>query len=321
MAVYFNDLDHVVYFTLCYSDYFNFPLTKKEIYDRLPKVWDWLFLTGQKLKTNKLKIIWAKEDIEKSLLNLERAQKIEKKQNNDDVYYCLKNCQQVVIQRLEKQKIAKQRQTAIYEASNWLEKFPTIKAVALTGASAVNNAELNDDLDFCVVVKKNTLWISRFFVILLAKILSKQPQIDAQAKRNNKQAWCFNLWLDEDKLNIVNRGINIYQVFELKQMRWLVDKANIKEKILLANLQLGELINIQPKKILIYKINNNVFNYYLWPINYFFYFIQAIYRFFLFGKENYSTSLYQAHFNDLTRQTHIFQKIKRKMKINDFSDF
>jgi hypothetical protein len=31
----------------------------------LPKVWDWLFLTGQRLKTNKLKIIWAKEDIEK----------------------------------------------------------------------------------------------------------------------------------------------------------------------------------------------------------------------------------------------------------------
>jgi hypothetical protein len=53
----------------------------------------------------------------------------------------LKILRQVVFQRLKKQKIAKQRQVAIYEACNWLEKFPTIKAVALNGASAVNNAD------------------------------------------------------------------------------------------------------------------------------------------------------------------------------------
>lgn len=321
MSVYFNDLDHAIFFTLCYSDYFKFPLTKTEIFNRLPKVWDWLFLTGQKLKTNKLLINNSKNNFDKSMLKLEKAQIIFKIQEQDVIYYYLKNRQQLIIKRKNLEKIAKKRQTVINDASNWLKIIPSIKAVALTGSSALKNAVFYDDLDFCVITSKNALWITRFFVILLAKVLAKQPQIDAQANINNRQAWCFNLWLDESGLNIVNRGLSIYQAYELMQMDWLFDKDHLKIKMLRNNIQFAELINLKIKNDFVLKMNKSIIYYLLWPINYLFYFLQSIYRYVLFGRENYLLSPNQAHFNDLKRQLHIFKKVKRTMQVHDFSDF
>ncbi len=320
MSVYFNDLDHAIFFTLSYSDCFNFPLTKTEINRRLPQVWDWPFLTGQKLKTSKLVLIKSATDIDNSLKKLEKKQKISKLTRDNVIYYFLKGRRRLVKLRLSKAKASQKRQLAINQASHWLERFPTIKAVFLTGSSALDNASLNDDLDFCLIVKKNTLWISRFFVILLAKILGKQPQIDSPVKNNNKRAWCFNLWLDESSLNIVKRGFSIYQAYELVQMRCLFDKDHVAEKILIDNKQLAELLDLDLKNKPTASIKNKISAYCLWPINYLFYLFQRIYRYLLFAKENYFLNLYQAHFNESHRQEKVFKKIEKKMKVNVFSD-
>lgn len=321
MAVYFNDLDHAVFFTLAYSDYFNFPLKKEEIYQRLPKVWDWNFLIGAKLKTTKLAINKNPEKLAKSLEKLEKKQKIAKLPAKDDCfYYFLKNRQELVKLRLNKEKSANKRRATIQQVHKFLALFPSIQALALTGSSAMNNADLNDDLDFCIIVKKNTLWITRFWVILAAKVLGKQPQIDAQAKNENKQAWCFNLWLDESSLNIVKRGFSIYQAYELIQMNYLFDKASIKKKLLSQNWQFSELLNIDVKNNHLSAVKNNLIDDFLWLINYFFFFMQKIYRTLAFGKEDFSLNLYQAHFNQIDRQNMIFKSIKKKLQINAFTD-
>jgi len=320
VSVYFSDLDHAIFFTLCYSDYFNFPLNKEEIYQRLPKVWDWPFLTGSKLKSNKLNFEINKSNFERSLEKLEKTQKIKQLVKDKKIYYFLNGRQNLVKLRISKEKIAKKRQPTINQTSNWLQRFSTIKAIALTGSSSLNNASLNDDFDFCLIVRKNTLWISRFFVILLAKVLGKQPQIDAQAKNDNKQAWCFNLWLDESSLNIVNRGFSIYQAYELIQMRWLVDKGGFKEKILAQNQQLTDLINIDNSKQTSINSQNTTVDYLLWPINLILYFFQKVYRFFVFGKEDFFLNKHQAHFNEYGRQKSIFREVKKKMRANAFSD-
>lgn len=321
VAVYFNDLDHAVFFTLAYSDYFNFPLKKEEIYQRLPKVWDWNLLIGAKLTSDKLLIDRNPKKITESLEKLEKKQKIAKLKVENNYYYFLKNRQKLVKLRLNKKIAANKRRDAIQRASNFLTRFPTIKALALTGSSALDNAAFNDDLDFCIIVQKNTLWISRFFVILFAKVLRKQPQIDAQAKNQNKQAWCFNLWLDESSLNIIKRGFSIYQAYELIQMKYLFDKASIKNKLLIKNQQFCELINIDINKNYLFDNKNTLTDYFLWPINYFFYFMQKLYRLLFFGKEDFFLNLHQAHFNQRDRQKKIFKSIKKKLQINAFTDF
>lgn len=321
MSVYLSDLDHALFFTLSYSDYFNFPLTKEEIFQRLPKVWDWPFLTGQKFTTDKLPIDKSKTQVEKSLKKLADMQIIEKIRKKETLYYFIKGREKIVSLRMNKMKIATKRQPAIDGAASWLKRFPTIKAVALTGSSALNNAALDDDLDFCIISKKNTLWFSRFFLILLAKLLNKQPQIDSQAKVNNKQAWCFNLWLDESFLNIAKRGISVYQAYELKQMIWLIDKENIHKSIVSNNRQLYELLDLNIDQNLKLTSNNELINYFFWPINFFFYYLQIFYRYLFFGKESYLLTFKQAHFNEFNRQEEIFQAIKKKMRVNAFLDF
>lgn len=319
MAVNYNDLDHALFFTLSYSDNFVFPLKEEEIKDRLPKVWDWNFLTASSDSTKKAPI--NKNDLTKSLEKLESNQIIKKLKTNNSAYYFLKNRQHLVQLRLNKIDVAKKRQLAIKEACQWLKRFPSIKALALTGSSAVNNADFADDLDFCLIVQKNTLWITRFFVILLAKILGKQPQIDAQAKKNKIHAWCFNLWLDEGSLNITKRGSSIYQAYEIKQMRWLFDRANIQEKIVSANSKLAQMIELYLNKQQLVKFENGSNSYLLLAINYLFFLMQNIYRRIFFGEENFLLDLSQAHFNDVRRQKRIFEYIKKIMKTNDFLDF
>jgi len=320
VAVYFNDLDHAVFFTLVYSDYFNYPLKKTESYQHLPKVWDWDFLTGVKLKSDRFKIDKNSENFTKSLEKLEKAKKIAKLKVADDDYYFLTNRQQLVKLRLNKEKIAYNRRAVILQASQYLLRFPSIQALGLTGASAMNNASLADDLDFCIIVKKNTLWLTRLVVIVVAKILGKRPQIDAHAKNENKQAWCFNLWLDESSLNIAQRGFSIYQAYELRQMDFLFDKASIQKKLWLQNWQFAELLDLNLPNNDLSSDKDNLIDYFLWPINGFLYLIQKIYRRLAFGKEDFSLNLHQAHFNHIGRQDKIFKSIKKKLQSNAFTD-
>lgn len=316
MSVYFNNLDRAIFFTLAYSDYFNFSLTEAEINDRLPKVWDWQFFTGQKLSSSELKIDRDKTEIKTSLDKLLKAKKIKKLEIDGHKYYFLNNRQKLVELKIARKKIAKKREEAIEDFLNLVRFLPSIKAVILTGSSAVNNAEINDDLDFCLITRKNTLWITRFILIFMAKVLGKRPQIDAQSKSDSKQAWCFNLWLDESSLRIINRNFSIYQAYEVKQMRWLIVNKNLKALFLFKNKQLSELLELNLNKMSVKKQKNSFLDYFFWPINLFFYFFQNAYRYLFFGKENYFLSPYQAHFNEANRQEDIFLAIKQKMKEN-----
>jgi hypothetical protein len=316
VSIYFNKLDRVVFFTIAYSDYFDFPLIKKEILSRLPRVWDWKFFTGQKINSTELKINKEKEALENSLEKLLKNKKIEKIKKNNLNYYFLKGREEIIQLRIDRKKIAKKRQIAIDGFINLVKKIPTINAVVLTGSSATKNASFNDDLDFCLITRRNTLWISRFFLIFLAKILGKRPQIDAQSKIDSKQAWCFNLWLDESCLAIINRNFSIYQAYEVKQMLWLFDEKKLRNHFLQQNKQLDELIELNLAKKSYKKRNHQFLDYFFWPINLFFYYLQNIYRYLLFGKENYHLNLYQAHFNAIERQQDIFLEIKKKMKKN-----
>lgn len=321
MSVQFSRLDHAVFFTLAYSDYFNFPLIEAELRSRLPEVWDWSFFTGQKIASSELKIKKHRKAIGDSLQKLLQAKKIEKLRLEELDYYFLKGREATVSLRIARKKNAKKREGAIKDFLNLVSFFPSIRAVVLTGSSAMDNAKLNEDLDFCIITRKNTLWISRFFLIFAAKLLGKRPQIDAQSKIDSKQAWCFNLWLDESRLIVIDRNFSIYQAYETKQMRWLSDKENLKAVFLFSNKQLAELVELDLDKHFKKKNKNSLVDYFLWSINLFFYFFQNTYRYLFFGKENYYLSPYQAHFNETGRQQAIFLAIKKKMKKNGFSVF
>jgi len=107
----------------------------------------------------------------------------------------------------------------------FLKICPTILFVAITGRSAMKGLQKNDDLDLFFITSKNTLWTTRFFSVLLAKILGIHTTTGV----------CLNLLFDESDIRIPQHKQNSYIAHEILQMKPIIDKANIYQKFLTKN--------------------------------------------------------------------------------------
>ena len=96
---------------------------------------------------------------------------------------------------------------------------------------AVKNAELRDDVDLLVVTKPGGLWGVRFLLLTYASLLGKR----GWPGQNKQQEWCFNLWLTETSLEIESEKRNLYTAYELSQVFWIYDQANLATKFLKEN--------------------------------------------------------------------------------------
>jgi predicted nucleotidyltransferase len=182
-------------------------------------------------------------------------------------------------------------------------KIPFIKAVALTGSAAVGNAAKEDDLDFMVICQRNTLWLTRFLLILLIKFHKKRPKPDRPG------GWCVNLLLDESDLTLDEKRRSLYEAYEILQMQFILDLDEYEKYFLNANDWL--------KKYLFYyhkypfakykaKLVYSVFNQ-------FFFYLQKSYRQIIFGQENFSVSLTQAFFNNIDFKYQLLKTLERKL--------
>lgn len=117
--------------------------------------------------------------------------------------------------------------TPFFSQLNLLSFIPWIKLVALTGARAINNRSLTDDIDLMIVTAKNRLWLSRLLVTIILF-----PRL--RRGRTIANRFCLNLWLDETALNIKTR--NLYTAHEICQLKPLFDRHQTYQKFINANL-------------------------------------------------------------------------------------
>jgi len=105
-----------------------------------------------------------------------------------------------------------------------LKKIPTITAVYITGALAVENvSSVHDDIDVLVVTKSQTLWFTRILVILMTSVIGKYRLHDT----DGQNSWCFNLWLDQDHLQLPQKDRSLYTAYEVVQAKLVVGDSNI----------------------------------------------------------------------------------------------
>lgn len=210
--------------TLIYSDLFNFPLRKEEL---------WYFL-----KTN--------STFSKKTFNyfLREAPGDIRKKNG---LFFLKGHGEAVLLRKERQKISQKKINVARRVANVLSFIPTILFVGLSGSIASGNAAATDDIDFFIIVKKNKVWSSRFFILLFLEFLRVR-----RTKRDEhvENKVCVNLLIDETQLAFFSDRHDLYTAHEIAQIIPFINKKATYEKFLNKNQWIKDFMpNTQSKNI------------------------------------------------------------------------
>lgn len=113
----------------------------------------------------------------------------------------------------------------------FLRKLPGIAGVAITGSAAVFNASSDDDVDVLIVTENHRLWLLRPLVVFFAFLYGKRRTW----YREEKNSWCFNLWLERRSLAQPKSSRSLYVAYEVCQAKWLLDVGGCKQSFLRQN--------------------------------------------------------------------------------------
>lgn len=198
--------------TLIYSDIFDYPLSKEEI---------WRFLIGENI---------SRESFEKELRSLVKSEATPLGCRHN--FHYLLGREKIVEKRIEREKIGREKLKIAKKIARWLSYIPTTLFVGVSGALALKNSHKEDDIDLFIVTSKNTLWLTRLLMVILL-ILNGQYR-----KRNAKDVCdkiCLNMLIDETSLQLPFKHQDLYGAHEVVQLMPIFVKNNMHHRFLQAN--------------------------------------------------------------------------------------
>ncbi len=113
------------------------------------------------------------------------------------------------------------------------KKFNDILFLGVSGSVATGHPKKNDDIDLLVITKSDSLWKNRFF--LRWWIYKNNIPHRKFGQTESRDQFCFNLWLDENYLEIPKGRQNLNSATDLILLKPLINRNNTYEKLLLAN--------------------------------------------------------------------------------------
>lgn len=194
--------------TILYSDMFDYPLTKGEL---------WRYLLG-------------KEAFSLREFN-EALSKIDSIKERDGFYYLTRKSSLIAI-RKKRYKISKKKIEKAQQIIHWLQYIPTIEFAGLSGSLSMYNAEKQADIDLFLITKPQTLWITRFLVLSLLQLkgIRRLP-----GKAYAKDTICVNMLLDTRHMVFPKKKRNIYTAHEIVQMKPLFVRNHTYQEFLREN--------------------------------------------------------------------------------------
>lgn len=205
-----NNLKSSILKTIIYHDIFDYPLSFSQL---------WQFLISDKFVSKKI--------LKDALIKYKNE--IGYKKN----LYFLKKRTHIVDKRLKKEIINRKKLKIAQKISSHLSKIPSIKFIGISGGLAMNSAEEVDDIDFFIITKKNTIWITRFLCLVILELLN------VRRKRNSSKVSdkiCLNMFVDEVFLLISKERQNLYTAHEVLQMKPLFQRGTVYKNFLFANI-------------------------------------------------------------------------------------
>ncbi len=195
--------------TVFYFDIFDYPLDSEEI---------WKYLdTPQRI---------SRAEFEKVVGNIKGP--ISKKGK----WHFIKGREDIIKKRLTRKKEAKIKVPIVISASKFLSIFPTVLFIGVSGGLSMENADKYDDIDIFVVTKNNSIWVTRFFIVLFLKLIGKYRG------RNDKgvvNKICLNMLVDEGSLPFDKNRQDLYTAHEISQMIPIFNRNKTYEKFIAAN--------------------------------------------------------------------------------------
>ncbi len=219
--------------TLIYSDIFNFPLTEDEIYK---------FLISQK-------------PVPKEVI-VQQLNKFNKEIEQKDGFWFLKGRSHIVRLRKKREKYAREKIKRANKIAGLISFIPTVQFVGISGGLSMSNVDSNDDIDFFIITVKNTLWSTRFFALILLRLMRL---LRTKNNKNVVNKACLNMFIDESALAFTQERQDLYTAHEIVQMMPLFERKNTHQRFIAANGWIKEyMYNAIDIRILRYKDTKRV---------------------------------------------------------------
>lgn len=197
--------------TLLYSDIFNYPLTKDEI---------WKFLISDK-------------KIDKKTFNiLIKSKNTNNMVHNKDGFYFIKGKEVIVLKRKKRKLESVEKMGKAKRIIKLLSFIPFIKFIGVSGALSMENSDKRDDIDIFVIAKRQFVWTTRFFIITFLKLIKEYR---ARKDRDYTGKICLNMIIGEDEMGFNKSRQDLYTAHEITQLLPIFDKDNTYNKFINLN--------------------------------------------------------------------------------------
>ncbi len=207
---YINSQDKAILTSIIYSDIFNFPLTRDELWN--------FFISNNKI---------TKSDFNISIQRLKG-----KYISEIDGYFCLKNREQIIKIRNRNAPETDRKLIIAKKAAFYLSHIKSILFIGISGGLAMGDVEKEDDIDFFVITKKNTIFKSRFLILGVLQMLNlrrKRKDTDPSDKI------CVNFMIDEESISFTGERHDVYTAHEILQIIPLYEAQNVFKKFINSN--------------------------------------------------------------------------------------
>jgi D-beta-D-heptose 7-phosphate kinase/D-beta-D-heptose 1-phosphate adenosyltransferase len=211
-----HQLRNSILATLYYSDIFDYPLKKEEVWKYL------IFFDSSAYRISYTQFLLVLDDLVKT-----------NKIYYQNDYYYLKERKRIVQVRKQRTLWSEEKFKKAKKIAQILSFIPTIRLLGVSGSLAMLNAKKHDDIDLFIIIENKTMWVTRCFVILLLQLLG------VRRKRGKMQqisdSICANMFVDESKLTLPRHFQTLYGAHEVTQLVPLFDSHEVHTKFIRAN--------------------------------------------------------------------------------------
>ena len=195
--------------TILYSDIFNFPLSKREL---------WYYLKNH-IPIDRKEFLSALKVLPSNIIKIRN-------------YYCIINREDLIKRRLAHERVSKKKYKVARKAALALSFIPTVCFIGISGSLAAKNASVEDDIDFFIITKKHALWVTRLYCLLILQVMGLRRSKFSQHAIDKV---CLNMIIDEQRLALPISRHDVYTAHEIAQLKPLFERKNTFRKFIFAN--------------------------------------------------------------------------------------